>query len=485
MAPATLSTLQGTLLDVYKYLNIKSLHALTLTSKSLYPLANQALYQHDAKYGHGYALLWASVRGNWPIAHFSLLMGANINTQTTAEDAESLKLRELYTPQVLTLDSEKHQRVYTDKYWANALELAEKYKSGQSPLHLAISAGHCTMVKMLLSIPNVDVNLADAMGKTPLHIAAAYGNLDVVMMLTRNWRLNHNALERRGRSALHLAVCEQHAAVVTRILDEGRMNNDAPDALQLTPLVIASFLGNVEITKDIASSFDVEIPRLVETGSTLYRALEWNMTRLTQNATQTGQVVIDYPMMCFPCRNTDDGTMRPRILCYGCPRINGVINICEANVNTKINPRHDTILHQAILRDDAYLIQVLLTNPHIDVNCINIDGCTPLMLATKMNRVAIAAEVLAKPYVDLDVMDKYGETAYLHAVEKGYMEIADMIISYWRVAANVRQEAVFDYMYEDSDSEDEDEGFFEAESTTTEDAPTEDLPEDDVEMQFA
>ena len=57
------------------------------------------------------------------------------------------------------------------------------YDSLQSALHAACGKGHAAAVDVLLTRPDIDVNLRDAIGCTPLLLACYSENLSVVKIL--------------------------------------------------------------------------------------------------------------------------------------------------------------------------------------------------------------------------------------------------------------------------------------------------------------
>jgi glutaminase len=148
------------------------------------------------------------------------------------------------------------------------VDLSVKDELKRTPLHVAASAGHYSLVKMLLE-DKADVAAVDAMNNTPLNdavrhrqddvadlirkshpsqkykvagaamgvemcVAAFAGDVEQIQRLIRNG-VDPDAADYDGRTALHLATCEGRVEVVTYLLS-AKCNITCKDRFGGTPL---------------------------------------------------------------------------------------------------------------------------------------------------------------------------------------------------------------------------------------------------------
>ena len=81
-----------------------------------------------------------------------------------------------------------------------------------------------------------------------------------------------------------------------------------------------------------------------------------------------------------------------------------------ADVNSPLPDYHDTALFRASFKGNKDLVKLLLAQPGIQLDAINIDGDTALMAAAEKGHLEIA-EMLLKAGAKVNITDKRGETA--------------------------------------------------------------------------
>ena len=79
-------------------------------------------------------------------------------------------------------------------------------KYGNTLLHDACANGHLSIVRLLASMPGVNVEAKNDMGDTPLHVAANFGNRDMMRILVKGFDANVGPRNCHGDTPLHVAV---------------------------------------------------------------------------------------------------------------------------------------------------------------------------------------------------------------------------------------------------------------------------------------
>lgn len=93
---------------------------------------------------------------------------------------------------------------FLEECLSNKVSVNSLDKAGCTALHWAARGGHGECVRILLSIPGVQIDVQNKLGDTPLHSGAWKGHSDIVRMLL-NAGANKNVNNKEGRTALELA----------------------------------------------------------------------------------------------------------------------------------------------------------------------------------------------------------------------------------------------------------------------------------------
>ena len=122
---------------------------------------------------------------------------------------------------------------------------------GLTPLMLAASAGHTTVVKHLLSCPRIAVNAQTRQGATALMLAAHKGHTEVVELLLACTEVDINAKTKRMATALMLAAHKGHADIVELLLACTGIDINAKTSLGESALIFAASQGHVGVVKQL------------------------------------------------------------------------------------------------------------------------------------------------------------------------------------------------------------------------------------------
>ncbi|MGB8367281.1 MAG: ankyrin repeat domain-containing protein [Candidatus Babeliales bacterium] len=127
------------------------------------------------------------------------------------------------------------------------VDLNERYITGDTPLLQAIREGNIAIIRLLLSIANLDPNKQSEIGSSPLietlTTAANTSNYIILELLLADKRVDVNKPNKFGDTPLTAAITEATDAhnphIVSVLLANDRINPNKPDAIGNTPLMEA------------------------------------------------------------------------------------------------------------------------------------------------------------------------------------------------------------------------------------------------------
>ncbi len=253
------------LLDASKQNNLDEVKKIT-------SLKNISSFINEGNENGETALILAAKEGNIEIVNYLLYIGATTN-----------KADKRGMTALMHSISESHIEI------ARAL-LAQKanpnFRVGNGPTALiqASGRGFYSIVQLLLDMgahPQMYGRYISANGEetydvTPLMIAS-YNNHGLVCRLLENTHAQLNPINEYGDNALIYAVGMQNEDIVFKLI-EGSIQTDIIGSFQtyrnITPLALASALGNYEITQKLIDANKTNINRRVFEGKT---ALIWSV----------------------------------------------------------------------------------------------------------------------------------------------------------------------------------------------------------------
>ena len=244
--------------------------------------------------------------------------------------------------------------------------------------------GHVAIVRELLSVPGIDVNLAQHSGATSLYLAAQIGHATVVDLLLSARGINPNLATLIGTTPLCIAAEEGHEAIVESLLKIPSIQVDACRDDGVTPLLIATQKGN---------------PGVVEL---LLRA-DARVNGAFADATAPLHVAVN----------------------------NGNFDVAEVLLRSpgiRVNQRTETLvtaLAVACKHGHKELVRLLLENG-ADPNMVNNAGMTPLHFACLLGYTEIA-EMLLNAGADMELKAEQEYTCYEVAKIGAHQEIMRLI----------------------------------------------------------
>jgi len=239
---------------------------------------------------------------------------------------------------------------------------AQEHRRGKSPFHVAVRRVHLPAIRLLMDDERVNINLADHYEETPLHFAARWGHEDVVQMLLVEERLHVNCLDVCSYTPLHLAVDSGIVSMVQLMLEDERFNITFGESMGPKLLHIATRRGYEDIAQVLLDDgrFDPNVP--------------------------------------------DEMSMSP----------DDQFIVEEANPGAK---GEWTPLHRAVYMRNETIIELLLADKRVDINCRSRTGKTPLHLAVVGKHRGVLELLLDHKDVDAHTIDDDGMTPLELAAE--------------------------------------------------------------------
>ncbi len=111
------------------------------------------------------------------------------------------------------------------------------------------------------------------------------------------------------------------------------------------------------------------------------------------------------------------------------PLISAFMDVTRCNVNQR-DPADMTPLTIALHSQDALLFECIAACPRTDWDCPDAEGRMPLMIACATNQVSVVERLVAMTKrVNINLQDRDGFTALMHAVVKGFPECARVLMA--------------------------------------------------------
>lgn len=108
--------------------------------------------------------------------------------------------------------------------------------SGWTPVHIVSALGNDEALTIFMNTePQPDINLATLSGTTALHLAVSKGHISTVKLILTEFKARVNVRDKRGCSSLHRAAASGNEVLV-RLLVENKAAINATDKDGWTPL---------------------------------------------------------------------------------------------------------------------------------------------------------------------------------------------------------------------------------------------------------
>jgi ankyrin repeat protein len=264
-------------------------------------------------------------------------------------------------------------------------------------LMYACRLGHLDIVRLLLSNPTININLADVDGNTALLLACySYdNNSEIIRELLQshtNPSIDVNSVNNTGQNAF-LIICRrpEYAELIPIIHSLFAQPNDINNELNIQGLYIAIQSNNI-----------LGVQRLLGLNIDYFH-------------------IYDYPghtALTLACENNQIDIVRILLPLYDNYYLNRVDDDSGKNA-----------LIVACINGSLELVNLLLEQPNIDVNVHDSLDFNPLMRAVESNRLDIVQRLLQHPNVSINYVNPEGYSALTIAQDRNYQEIVALLIA--------------------------------------------------------
>ncbi|XP_065115058.1 ankyrin repeat and SAM domain-containing protein 6-like isoform X2 [Paramisgurnus dabryanus] len=314
-------------------------------------------------------------------------------------------------------------------------------EEGNTALMFASAGGHEQLVRFLLR-KGASVDRRNHYGWTPLMQAARFGHLNVAHILLENGA-EINGRNRMGASVLTMAARGGHAHMAKLLLENGAFVDDF-DHLSAAE---GSTGGNNNIRSDNGKTF-LEITSLLAAAQHGYEAvvrllLEWgadvNFTQKTTGwsalmlAAAGGRVHVAQQLV-------ERGADADHLNVLGKTSFEVALQLQHKEVKnyldsiTTVRPQPDDEkkrpdVFNALKLGNAQLVKEIVEEDSSQVNVLNADGASPLMMAAVSGQLEVV-QLLVEKHADIDKQDSvHGWTALMQATYHGNKDVVKFLLN--------------------------------------------------------
>jgi len=283
------------------------------------------------------------------------------------------------------------------------IQVDARIDDGETPLELAVSAGHSDLVTFLID-KGAEVNSRNERNRTPLYHAVWYGQKGIVELLIAKG-VDVNAKDNRGYTPLHFALLYSKTDIARLLINKGA-DVHAKDRSGYTPLHWAVMMGNRELTRLVLSKgADVNVK-----GKAGETPLDFALFSegICQLLVDKGAEVLSLQSAAL----TGDLDKVTTFISEGAD----VNKPCFAGV---------AVLHVAAGSGHKDIVEFLIAKG-ANINASARRGQTPLHWAAGKGHRDIV-ELLIEKGADVNAKDRRGRTPLDLAVDRGHTEIVELL----------------------------------------------------------
>ncbi|XP_046546810.1 ankyrin repeat domain-containing protein 50-like [Haliotis rubra] len=321
--------------------------------------------------------------------------------------------------------------------------------NGDSILHVACIGGHVTMVECIISLDIVDINSGGQYGGTPLMAAAEGGHRDVLDLLISKGG-DVSLVDDYNNNILHVVCIGGNADIVKYVLSKHVVDINSRGEYGRTPVMIAARWGHKGVF-DLLVSRGGDVALVSDHGDNILHV-----------ACYGGHVDMVKHILYKYHVNLDTRNQYGRTAVMVAARM-GYVSVVDLLIRrgadvSLVNDEGDNLLHVACSGGHLAMVEYVVLRDLVDINCTELLGMTPLMLAAKHGHIKVfdflvseecdvsvltvngdnvlhvacsggnegmVNHIIQMDMVDVEARNHFGSTAAMVAREQGHQSLSD------------------------------------------------------------
>jgi ankyrin repeat protein len=233
-------------------------------------------------------------------------------------------------------------------------------------------------------------------------------------------RTEIHRLPPRGQNAVHFAAVDDEVGALRVLVEEYGLDPDKESSSALTPLLLAVINGCCNAVRYLIFCPRVDPNHISQNGDSAL------LVAIRQGSDAVVDVLLD-------CPRVERGAGRSLSLAVQFGRFTAFKRLfCGIDLAVAAK---QSLLHEAVLHDQAEIAGELLKCADIDVNAGG-DGETPFHVACERGTVGMLKLFMGDPRVDINRRTPAGSDALAFAMKYGHLEVARLLISVPAVDVN-------------------------------------------------